>query len=226
MIVGDGHLLRRLDPTAEQVRLIPAPAIDFAVHDQDALRLPKLLRLLPDAREDDDVTGAMHILQGHEGHLVALFRHVAMHTLHHSHDGGLLPVHRAFGQRSRVAGHHVVQAVHDPRQGVLGDVDADQVLLPGQTLLFRHLRQLSVGGEQRLLGLHMHARRFAEKAHLADILRLMHAGAQPDDAVGDGEQLCAGAKAAQRPHLDQTLQSTPIDLPQIHALAEIVQIFE
>src|SRR5436190_7885047 len=144
--LGDG--LERRDLHREQLRLPLLLVVDAALDDQDAVRRAQLARLRVDGVEDDDLAAAGDVVEPHEHHRLALLGRQVLERRDDAADGDDLAVAAALDVRERAVG-FAAELVADRVQRVLGDVEAERLLLQPQQLRLLEL----LGSDRRVLDL-------------------------------------------------------------------------
>src|SRR5436190_10468206 len=144
--LGDG--LERRDLHREQLRLPLLLVVDAALDDQDAVHRAELARLRVDGVEDDELAAAGDVVEPHEDHRLALLRRQVLERGDDAADGDDLAVAAALDVGERAVG-LAAQLVADRVQRVLGDVEAERVLLQSQQLGLLEL----LAGDLRVLDL-------------------------------------------------------------------------
>ena len=124
--------------------------VDAALHDQDPVGHAELARGLVGGVEDDDLGGAGRVVEREEDHRVAALRRQVLDVGDDAADGDDLAVAAALELGERRVG-LAAQLVADGREGVLGDVEAERLLLEPQELLLLELagrdRRMVAGGD-------------------------------------------------------------------------------
>ena len=153
---------------------------------------------VPGLREDDQLDGALQVLDGHKAHHLVGLGLVRAHRRHHARHT------HAFFVSGVVEGDGVVadglgQQFGVTGQRVVGEIQADQLAFPVEHLLAVDLDVLGQGD-----GLRLDSRRSPEQGHLPGLRSAEVAGAGRQDAVNRGQHGRARTEAVKRAHFDET----------------------
>ena len=208
-----------VDRVGQQVH-VRAPQVHLPVHDDDGVRDPGLPGLLVQAGEDDDVQGPVHVLQRDEGHAVPRFGVDLLHTV--DEPAGANPTADVtLVQQARVLGDVIPQVDVQFLQGMGGDVDAEEFLLPAQE--FALGGKFDVGEHDLRAGVFLLFPQEVENGDLARVPVFVVVGAVGHDGVQRGEDAGPVAEGVERPHPDEALQGLLVDLAQIDPAGEVLE---
>jgi hypothetical protein len=111
--------------------------VDTASHEQDRAFLPGRAGLLEEAREDDDLEGALKVLEGGDRHRLLGFGDHRPEPGHDPADDQSLPVEGLVAEVAAVGGHELSDLLGDLAHRMLREVEPEQLLLPAQPLTDR-----------------------------------------------------------------------------------------
>ena len=210
-----GHQARRL--ALAGVAAAP-PGVHLGPHQHDAVGLNDVGRLLQGSREHCDGDRPGEVFELHPGHHPPAAVGPLADLADDAADADLKPLE--LGRDLDAAGVGAgVQLRLDPPQGMVAEVDAEELALPGQP-------GAVVGGNDPIrqphFGLVAH-RPIAKQRHLAGSpVQLDRLGAV-DETVQAHQQLLPLPQRIHRPALDQRLQHALVDLVQVEPQAEVEQ---
>ena len=174
---------------------------------------------LVEAREDDDLDRALEVLEGHDRHRRLGLGDDRPDAGHDPADDDPLAVERLVAQVARVGGHEPPDLLGDLAHRVLGEIQAEQLLLPAEPLADRDLGR---GRERplerrRLGGAQVEQRRLPGDPVALGRLRRRDRVVEPEQDLG------RMAERAQRPDLGQRLEHLAVRQPQVDPRAEVGQ---
>ena len=194
--------------------------VDAALDDQDPVGHAELARGLVGGVEDDDLGGAGRVVEREEDHRVAALRRQVLDVGDDAADGDDLAVAAALELGERRVG-LAAELLADGRERVLGDVEAERLLLEPQQLLLLELagrdRRMVAGGD--IVGgveQAVEERGLAHQPVLRELLpvaeRLLEDGEHPHPRL---------AGRVERAALDERLERALVDDLRVDALREV-----
>ena len=112
--------------------------VDAAGHEHDGVRAPGARRRLQRLGEDDDLERALQILEGGHGHRRSRLGDHRAHARDDTADDHALLV-ELLAKVAAVGGHEAPDRLGDVAQRVVGEIEAEQLLLPAQAFPKRSL---------------------------------------------------------------------------------------